>query len=258
MTLHVHEWGNRDAPPLLCLHGITSHGARFRRLAAERLGAYRVLAPDLRGHGLSEWEPPWNLATHVNDVLETMDALHLERADVVGHSFGGRLALELAAHRPERVARAILLDPAVWVPPAVALERAERHRPDESFASIADAVEARLADNPKAPRTLVEEELPHHLRLGDDGRWRFRYAPVAVVAAYGEMATPPPLDRVLAPVLLIRALDSEVVPEPLAEIVRDTLSDCKVVTVPGGHIVMWDALAETADAMLSFLENSRA
>ena len=125
MRLHVHDWGADDAPPLLCLHGVTSWGGRFRRLAEERLGGFHVFAPDLRGHGVSDWEPPWNLGAHVGDLVDTLDALHLERIDVVGHSFGGRLALELAARRPERVDRLVLLDPAVWVPPQVALERAE-------------------------------------------------------------------------------------------------------------------------------------
>ena len=59
--------------------------------------------------------------------------LELERVDVVGHSFGGRLALELAARRPERVGRIVLLDPAVWVPPQIALDRAEWTRQDESY-----------------------------------------------------------------------------------------------------------------------------
>src|SRR6266508_1727343 len=129
MTLHVHDWGAPDAPPLLCLHGVTSWGGRFRRLAEERLDAFHVFAPDLRGHGVSEWEPPWNLGTHIGDLIETLDALHLDRVDVVGHSFGGRLALELAARWPERVHRLVLPDPAVWVPPPVALERDRRRHP---------------------------------------------------------------------------------------------------------------------------------
>ena len=71
------------------------------------------------------------------------------------------------------------------------------------------------------------------------------------------MAKPPPLDRVAAPTLLIRGGDSEVVPDALVDIVRETMADCEVVTVPGGHIVMWDAFDETASAILGFLENSR-
>jgi Predicted hydrolases or acyltransferases (alpha/beta hydrolase superfamily) len=258
VRLHVHEWGSADAPPLLCLHGITSHGIRFRRLAQERFGDFRVIALDLRGHGHSDWEPPWDLETHVADVIETMDSLGLGRIDIIGHSFGGRTALELAARHPERVSRLVLYDPAVWVPPPVALRRAEEMRKDESFASIEEAVNARLVTDPKTPRAVLEEEVPEHLRLMDDGRWRYRYARAAVVAAYGEMAKPPPLAEVQAPTLLIRALGGEVVPEAFADMCRDAMPDCTVVTVPNGHIVMWEAFDETALETLRFLQDLRA
>jgi lipase len=255
--LHVHDWGPADAQPLLCLHGVTSWGGRFRRLAKDRLAAFHVFAPDLRGHGVSDWEPPWNLGTHTDDLVHTLDALRLERVDLVGHSFGGRLGLELAARHPERVGRLVLLDPAVWVPPQVALSRAERTRRDESYASLDEALAARLAENPRANPAFVAEELPQHMHLGEDGRWRARFARSAVVAAYGEMAKPPPLDRVATPTLLVRGRDSEVVPDALLDVVCETMADCRTVTVSGGHIVMWDAFDETASAILGFLENSR-
>jgi lipase len=258
MRLHVHDWGAAGAQPVFCLHGITSWGGRYRRLAEERLSAFHVFAPDLRGHGVSDWEPPWNLGTHTDDLVETLDGLHLDRVDVVGHSFGGRLGLELAARRPERVRRLVLLDPAVWVPPPVALERAERARRDESYASVEEAIETRLAENTRADRLIATEEMPRHLHLGDDGRWRLRFARSAVVAAYGEMAKPPPLARVTAKTLLVRGADSEVVPEALVDVVLETMAHCELVTVPGGHIVMWDAFEETAEAMLDFLKDSRA
>jgi lipase len=255
--LHVHDWGPREGRPLLCLHGITSWGGRFRRLAEVRLSAFHVFAPDLRGHGLSGWEPPWNLGAHVGDLVDTLNVLHLERVDVVGHSFGGRIALELAARHPERVGRVVLLDPAVWVPPQIALERAELAREDTSYASVEEAIAERLAVGTGTDERLVREELPQHLHLGDDGRWRGRFAPAAVVAAYGEMAKAPPLERVAAPTLLVRGRESEVVPEPLQDVVCETMKNCSSVTVPGGHIVMWDAFDETADAILGFLEDSR-
>src|SRR4029079_10705687 len=97
MPLHLHEWGDPDAPPVVCLHGVTAHGARYRRLAQEALRARRVLAPDLRGHGRSEWEPPWSIAQQLEDLLETVDGAGVGRAAWIGHSYGGRLLHELAA-----------------------------------------------------------------------------------------------------------------------------------------------------------------
>jgi lipase len=258
VTLHVHDWGPAGARPLLCLHGVTSWGGRFHRLAEERLGAFHVFAPDLRGHGVSTWEPPWSLGTHIADLVELLDSLRLDRVDVAGHSFGGRLALELAARRPERVHRLILLDPAVWVPPPIAFERAELTAEDESWASVDEAIDARVASSTLADRSVIAAELPQHLRLDEDGRWRGRFARTAVVAAYGEMAKRPPLDRVDVPTLLVHGDASEVVPQRMVEIVCEAMPRCEVVTVPGGHIVTWDAFDETASAMLAFLENSRA
>ena len=257
MRLHVHEWGPSDGPPLLCLHGITSWGGRFRRLAETRLGAFHVVAVDLRGHGESDWEPPWSLGAHVGDIVDTLDSLQLARVDVVGHSFGGRIALELGARHPERVDRIVLLDPAVWVPPHIALEYAESAREDMSYASIEEAIAERLSRNTGTDEALVREELPLHLRRSEDGRWRGRFTPSAIVTAYSEMAKSPPLEGVAAPTLLVRGRESEVAPEALADVVCETMADCRAVTVPGGHIVMWDAFDETADAILGFLADGR-
>jgi lipase len=253
VRLHVHEWGPSGAPPILCVHGITSWGGRFRRLAESRLGAYRVIAVDLRGHGESDWDPPWSLGAHVGDIVDTLDGLKLDRVDVVGHSFGGRLALELASRHPERVRRIVMLDPAVWVPPHIALEYAEHAREDVTYASVEEAIAERLAQNARTDEALVREELPLYLHETEDGRWRGRFTPSAIVTAYSEMAKAPPLEQVATPTLLVRGHDSEVIPEQLADFVCATMSDCSAVTVPGGHIVMWDALDETADAILGFL-----
>jgi lipase len=215
-----------------------------------------VISVDLRGHAHSDWEPPWDLATHVLDLLETADALGIDVTDWMGHSFGGRLVLELAARAPERVRRLILLDPAIWVPPPRALELAEETRSDESFESIEQAIDDGLARDgiPPARRPLLEEELPEHLELGADRRWRYRYSRAAVVAAYGEMAKRSPLERVRAPALLVRGIDSQVVPPVLVESTRELYGGpLEVVDVPGGHIITWDALEETAAAVAGYL-----
>jgi lipase len=256
MLLHTASWGDPSGPPVVCVHGVLAHSGRFRKLAEEHLTRHRVVAVDLRGHGRSEWEPPWDLETHAGDLRETAAGLGIERAAWVGHSFGGRLIMELIARAPELVERAVLLDPAIWVPPPIALQRAEAERADRSFATIEEATEARRIGLFHAPLELVEEEIREHLVPHEDGRLRYRYAQSAVVAAYGEMArTPPPFELLRVPTLLVRGAQTDVVPEVLADAYREGVGELvDVVTVPGGHLVLWDAFAETADAVVAFLE----
>src|SRR6185437_11258012 len=74
LRLHTYEWGDPESPLVVCLHGVTGHGLRFRKLAEERLAnRFRVVAADLRGHGHSTWDEPWSIAAHVEDLLETFD-----------------------------------------------------------------------------------------------------------------------------------------------------------------------------------------
>ncbi len=247
MRLHRHEWGDRTLPTLLCLHGVQAHGARFRRLAEERLvERFHVVAPDLRGHGRSSWDPPWSLPAHLADVAELAE--ELSPAVVLGHSFGGRLVLELAAREPRRVPRAILLDPAVQVPRDVAAAYAAAEAAREPFASRAAALEARATDAPRAPRELLEEELDAHLTE----ELRFRYSTLAAATIFGELAADPPAPPRCPTLLVVAGTTDITTPEAVARL-EDTVDALTVARVPGGHIVLWDAFAETADAIDAFL-----
>ena len=245
VRLNVHEWGFASAPTIVCLHGVQASGRRFRRLAEERLvqRGYRVLGVDLRGHADSGWEPPWSIEQHVEDVVETVDG----PAIWLGHSFGGRMVLEVAARHPALVQRAVLLDPALHIPPARAFESANAERADRSYASPEEAIAEITAEAPRTPRDILEEEVASHLALGDDGRWRYRYAPAAVVTMFGELARPaPPPTR--CPTLVVVGEETDyVTPEHLAPL------DAEVVYVPGGHRVLFEAFEETADAVVAFL-----
>jgi lipase len=256
MELNLHEWGDAGAPVVVCVHGVNAHGRRFRKLAEERLAqGYRVLAPDLRGHGSSEWEPPWTIATHAHDVLETLDAAGVRRASWIGHSFGGRLVLELAALAPDRIERLALLDPAIQLLPHVGFDFAERERADRVFDLPEDAISARLETGVRTPREHLEEENREHLVEHADGKFRFRYCQSAVVSMYGELCTPPPPpETVRVPALLVHAREFGLVREDQLETYATILGDMvEIVEVPGGHIVYWDAFDETADALERFL-----
>ncbi len=254
MSLARYEWGDASLPPLVCLHGVTSHGRHFARLAERLSDRFRVVALDLRGHGDSPWEPPWSLEQHVADVL---DAVPEGRAVWLGHSFGARVAYETATAAPARVERLVLLDPAILIPAHVALATAENARKDRSYASFAEGIDRRYAESvlTTAPRDLLEEELVTHLLGDDEGRFRYRYCQSAVVAAYGEMARePPPFERVRIPTLLVLGETSYLPYDHLLEAHATALGDLLQVTrIAAGHTLLWDALDDTAAAVERFL-----
>jgi pimeloyl-ACP methyl ester carboxylesterase len=254
--LHVRSFGDESAPAIVCLHGVTSWGGHFEQLASRLAPGYRVVAPDLHGHGDSGREPPWRIDDHLGHLATAVG----DGARVwLGHSFGGRLAFEWAAAHPGGVDRLVLLDPAILVPPPVALWAAENARPERRYASFDEAIDRRYEESQlhRAPRALVENELRHHLVEKEDG-WRYRYTQAAVVAAYGEMASaPPPFAAARLPTLLVLGEQSYLPYDHLLDAHRDGLGDLlEVVTVPGGHTVLWDALDETAAAVAAFLDRT--
>src|SRR3954468_19018682 len=117
-VLNLHHYGSPDGPPTLAIHGVTAHGERYRRLAQEALPGGRRLPGGPRRPRRAPWDGPWTVERHVADLLETLDAEGVERVEVVGHSYGGMIALHLLATEPARVARLALLDPAIELPGA--------------------------------------------------------------------------------------------------------------------------------------------
>ena len=254
MTLALDEWGAQGAPRIVCLHGVRNHGLHFAPLAAE-LPEYHVVALDLLGHGDSPWEPPWDIGAHLDAIVETVG---VRESVLIGHSFGGRLAFELAARAPKLVPKLVLLDPAILLPGHVALAAAENARTDKSYVSFDELVDRRFDESQLhlAPRELVVEDLASHVETSADGRVRYRYCQSAVVAAYGEMASrPPSFDDVRVPTLLVLGERSYLPYGHLLDAHRAALGNLlELVVVPGGHSVLWDALEETAEAIADFLE----
>jgi lipase len=256
MRLNTRSWGAGAGEPIVCVHGLCQNGGIFEQLG-KRLSedGRRVVSVDLRGHGGSGHEPPWNLDTHVADLLETMDAEGIEAATVVGHSFGAAAAAALAAAAPARVSRLALLDPAFDLPPERALKAAEMDRLDWSFGSVDGAVNALLASDTvvAAPRETVAAFVAGELRPGGDGGLRFSYCPATVVVAWSEMTLPPPPVAAL-PTLLLRPVASQIPAATQNKRYRAELGSLLTLkAVPNGHNLLWEAPAETTAAVLEFL-----
>lgn len=210
-ALHIETFGpdSPDAPLVLALHGLTGHGRRWSRLAAD-LPDHRIVAPDLLGHGSSSWEPPWSYDAHL-DALEQVVAGLDRPFTIVAHSFGGALAIRLAQRHPDRVAALVLLDPAQDLDPARALGIATDSMAHWTYPSPEAAYDAKRAEGWAAvPAEILDEEIAVHLRPSGDlglppGRYGWRVSQPAAAVAWSEMTTrlalPPeglPTDIVIA------------------------------------------------------------
>ncbi|WP_435278459.1 alpha/beta hydrolase [Rhodococcus yananensis] len=223
-ALHTHLFGPADGPPVLALHGLTGHGRRWRNLAETYLPDLRVIAPDLRGHGRSPWTPPWSFESHVADLSTLLDTHDTGPVTVVGHSFGGAIALHLAATAPERVRSLVLLDPAIGLPGDRLLEVADL---TVRYPDYTDAAEARSekthGDWAGVASDLLDEEIAEHLVEHDDGRVGWRICIPAFVASWGELAREPVLPPPGVRTILARA--GKVQPPYTSDEFRRALTD---------------------------------
>ncbi len=101
-TLHYELIGSGE--PVLLIHGLGSSSRDWEYQTAALAPNYRIIAPDLRGHGRSQRPPgPYSMGGFANDLIALLDHLHIAQAHVVGLSLGGGIAFQLATQAPERV-----------------------------------------------------------------------------------------------------------------------------------------------------------
>ncbi len=102
VRLHVAEAG--DGPPVLCLHGWPQHWWIWRKLIPELAGERRLICPDLRGFGWSDAPAGrYEIQELADDMLALLDALELDRVDLIGHDWGGYAGFLLCLGAPQRV-----------------------------------------------------------------------------------------------------------------------------------------------------------
>lgn len=116
VALHVAQSGPEDGTPIVFLHGVTDSWFSWSRLLDHLPDSVRAIMPTQRGHGASD-QPAccYEIADLADDVVALLDALDIERANVVGHSMGGVVAQRVAITAPDRVARLVILSSAASV-----------------------------------------------------------------------------------------------------------------------------------------------
>jgi pimeloyl-ACP methyl ester carboxylesterase len=112
LKLHYVDWGNVSKPPMLLIHGGRDHARNWDWVAQKLRDEYHILAPDLRGHGDSEWSRggQYGLIDYVLDIAQLLDPLQLFPIVIIGHSLGGAISCQYSGIYPERVKHLIAIE----------------------------------------------------------------------------------------------------------------------------------------------------
>ncbi len=249
-ALTVRRFGPQKPSQILLIHGLTGHGQRWETLASQHLPEYAILAPDLLGHGRSSWVAPWTIDANVEALADLLAKEAAAPAWVVGHSFGGAVALSVAASRPDLVAGLVLLDPAVGLDGAWMLEIADAMLGSPDFADRAEARADKTSGSwGEVDAAELERELDEHLLALPNGRVGWRIGIPAMMSYWSELARPITLPRKGTPTTVVRATrtDPPYVSEELVRALSAELgSDFTLVDFDCDHMVAQARPAETA------------
>ncbi|HEX7321774.1 MAG TPA: alpha/beta hydrolase [Mycobacterium sp.] len=204
--LRVHYFGPAGPVRVLAIHGLTGHGQRWERLAADHLPEVTMAAPDLLGHGRSSWAAPWTIEANVSALARLLGETAEEPVVVVGHSFGGAIALHLAATHPNLTAALVLLDPAIGLDGAWMADIADAMLRSPDYPDRAEARAEKAGGSwSDVDGPLLDVELDEHLVALPSGRYGWRICLPAMMSYWSELARDIVLPPAGIPTTLIRA-----------------------------------------------------
>ena len=250
LKLHFRDYaGGEGKPPLLCMHGLTRNSRDFADLATRLSPDWRVIVPEMRGRGDSEYATDsgtYTPATYVQDILALLEQEGIDRFVAFGTSLGGLMTMMLAAIAPERIVAAVLND----IGPEIEAGGIERIREyvgqGRSYSTWMHAARALQEVHGEAhPKFELEDWLEMAKRgmvVQQNGRIGFDYdMKIAEPFADNDGAAPPdlwPAYEALKgrPVLLVRGAESDLLSEKVLSSMLAKLPDASAVTVPDtGH-----------------------
>jgi len=256
-----------DGDPVVMLHGLGATKASFLPTVAALTDSHRAIALDLPGFGDSgkPLRAAYDPAFFADSVVAFLDAMELDRVDLVGNSMGGRAAIEVALQRPDRIGRVVLLCPSLaWLRP----------RP---WAAPLRLVPPQLGLIQPAPRQVVEKivrnvvpgaqdnwtaaGVDEFLRsyLSPRGRAAFYAAArnIYLEAPHGQNGFWTRLPALEPETLFVWGEHDELVPKAFARHVAQALPSARHLTLRCGHVPQLEKPAQTHRAMLNFLASRR-
>ena len=274
LRLHYVDWGNESAPPLLLIHGGRDHCRNWDWVAESLRDEYHIIAPDLRGHGDSQWMVggSYSLAEFSYDIVQLIHQLKLAPLTIIGHSMGSGIALRYAGIYPDNVVRLVGIE-GLGPPPQTAKERAARaahdrflgwiegsrelaRRVPKRYATFDEALERMQAANKHLRPDQARHLTNHGINQNEDGTYSWKFDNyVRAFTPFGiDMAQTEALwGRITCPTLLMRGADS-FSRDPSEDGTLDHFNTAEFVTVEeAGHWVHHDQLDEFLKLVRNFL-----
>jgi len=274
LRLHYVDWGHATKPPLVLLHGGRDHCRNWDWTAAALRDDWHVLAPDLRGHGDSQWstDGSYTMNGYLYDLAQLVHQQRLAPVTIIAHSLGGQIALRYAGVYPTTVARVVAIE-GLGPPPDRLAERLGKPidvRMDEwiherralagrlprRYPTIEDAVQRMQQENPHLTAEQARHLTVHGANQNEDGTYSWKFD--------NYVRTFPPYDmsrrdletlwgRIACPTLLMHGTESRA-GNPAADGRAAAFRHANVVGVErAGHWLHHDRLDEFLRLVREFL-----
>jgi pimeloyl-ACP methyl ester carboxylesterase len=274
LRLHYVDWGHPGKPPLLLVHGGRDHCRNWDWVAQSLRDDWHVIAPDLRGHGDSQWSPDgsYTMAGYLYDLAQLVHQQRLAPVTIIAHSLGGNIALRYTGLYPESVVKLVAIE-GLGPSPRRVLERgvktiAERMddwireqrglsgRMPRRYASVEHAFHRMQEENPHLTAEQARHLTEHGVNQNEDGTYSWKFD--NYVRAW------PPYDmpgrdiqllwsRITCPTLLLYGEESRS-GNPAEDGRASHFRNVKVIGVAGaGHWLHHDRLEEFLTIVRAFL-----
>ena len=253
MNNGLHSLSSGEGPTVILLHGLFGQGTNLRGVARALESNFAVHCLDLPDHGRSPWLRNASLASYAECVEDWMTAQDIEAADLLGHSLGGKVAMELALASPRRVSKLVVADVAPVEYPG------NQDRIMEALLRVA----AKPCSSRGEAQSILEESIDEPgvvgylmmglVRVGATYQWRFNAE--GLQAGYPALRAAPRPEAVYGGAsLFLRGADSNyILPAYEADIGR-RFPASRVLTIPdAGHWLHVDQAETFQNYVLEFL-----
>jgi pimeloyl-ACP methyl ester carboxylesterase len=230
LRLHYVDWGNEDAPPMLLIHGGRDHCRNWDWVAEKLRDRFHIIAPDLRGHGDSEWAAGggYNEINYVYDIAQLVHQKKMAPVTIIAHSLGGSIALLYSGLFPETVKKVVAIEGLGPSPEMlkrfqstsieervrswIKMRRESAGRTPRKYATIEEAVARMKEENKHLNDEQARHLTVHGAAQNEDGTFSWKFD--NVVRFGGGPGNLPNEDQhriwscITAPTLLIRGMES--------------------------------------------------